>query len=63
MKIKDIISKPKTAEQIKNDEDYHEYDHTNFVPGLSFDDCMTISSFDEKDVRKKIKSLSELDEE
>ena len=63
MKIKDIVAKPKTAEQIKKDEDYAEYGHATFSPGLNFDDCMTISSFDQEEMRKKVRSLNELDED
>ena len=64
MKLKDILKpKPKTSEQIKNDEEYYEYGHPNFSPGLNFDDCMTICSFDREDMLKKIKTLNELDEE
>lgn len=62
MKIKDIVNKPKTAEQIKKDENYAEYGNATFTPSLNFDDCMTICSFDQEDLRKKIKSLNELDE-
>lgn len=63
MKIKDIVSKPKTAAQIKKDEDYAEYGHASFIPSLNFDDCMSICSFDQQDMHKKIKTLNELDEE
>jgi hypothetical protein len=61
MKIKDITNKPRTEQQIKNDQEYHEY--PTFAPALNFDDSMTLCSFDQEDMKKKIRSLNDLDED
>lgn len=61
MKIKDITNKPRTEQQIKNDQEYHEY--PMLAPVLNFDDSMTLCSFDQEDMRKKIRSLNDLDED